>query len=216
MKRFIQSSAICFALLATLLAFSPGQSYAVSITFDPADQDVWLGNKAMVDVVISGLGAYDAPSLGAFDFTIGFDPAILALSNVSFGDPFLGDQLDIWGLGGNPMDTLGLSPGAVNMYEISLDLPAELEMYQADTFVLVSLAFDTLAPGTSDLDLLPGLIPPVFGDAWGESLGYTVEPGSITVVQGGTAPVPEPGTILLLGSGLLGLAGFRRKVSRTA
>jgi hypothetical protein len=32
-----------------------------------------------------------------------------------------------------------------------------------------------------------------------------------TVESGQTAPVPEPGTILLVGSGLLGLAGLRKK-----
>ncbi len=216
MRRFVQSSAACFTLLAILLAFSPARSYAVSITFDPAAQDVLLGNQAMVDIVISGLGAYEAPSLGAFDFTIDFDPAILALNGVTFGDPVLGDQLDIWGLGGNPMGESELGPGAVNMFEISLDFPEDLDAYQADTFVLASLTFDTLAAGTSGLDLSPGLIPPVFGDAWGEPLDFAVDPGSITVVAGGSAPVPEPGTILLLGSGLLGLAGFRRKSIRTA
>jgi hypothetical protein len=33
-----------------------------------------------------------------------------------------------------------------------------------------------------------------------------------TVASGQTAPVPEPATFILVGSGLLGLAGLRKKI----
>lgn len=36
----------------------------------------------------------------------------------------------------------------------------------------------------------------------------------ITMLNGPTAPVPEPSTVLLMGGGLVGLAGYNRKRRR--
>ncbi|HEX3036945.1 MAG TPA: PA domain-containing protein [Thermodesulfobacteriota bacterium] len=56
-------------------------------------------------------------------------------------------------------------------------------------------------------------IPSIFttDDVGAELLGY-LRGGAVTVhISTGTAPVPEPTTMLLLGSGLIGLAGYGRK-----
>ncbi len=47
-----------------------------------------------------------------------------------------------------------------------------------------------------------------FGDFYLDSSTLTVNGDD------GTAPVPEPATLMLLGSGLIGLAGFRRKMKK--
>ncbi len=199
-------SVIGLTLTLALFAFSPGQLGAISIGFAPPAQNVLLGDQAMVDLVISGLGDSSAPSLGTFDLTIGFDPSIVALNSYSFGN-----QLDILGLGSLQVSFADNVGGTLELYELSLDFAEDLDTMQAGEFVLASMTFDTLSFGTSPLNVLPPLTgistEPIFGDALGNPLEVEINDGSISVV-------PEPATVLLFGSGLFGLAGLRKRFGR--
>ena len=194
MKKYLTSGVIS----AILLLFFTAPSNAITIGFNPQHQTVPVGDKAEVALVISELGNGAEPSIGAFDLDITFDPTILTFDSVVFGDPDLGDQLDLSGWG----SWTAFIPGAasVNLYEVSIDPAAVLDSLQADSFTLAYLTFDTLSVGTSSL----GIRVLVLSDAWGDPLQATTDDGSIS-------PVPEPATFFLLSAGLVGLAGLRRK-----
>ena len=162
-----------------------------------------IGNSVNVQIGVSGLSQYSAPSLGAYDLDLSFDPSLLRFSGAVFGDATLGNQLDLFSLGGNSSSADLTAPGIVNFYELSFDSVADLNSLQADSFTLATLSFDVLDFGTSDLTLSVN----AFGDAEGYDLPVTTLSTSVTTV-------PLPSAIFLMASGLMGLgfAGKTRKV----
>lgn len=174
-------------------------SHAITIGFDPASQDVVLGNTASINLVISDLGDNIAPSLGGFDIDITYNPAILSLSSVVFGN-----QVDIFGFGQSDQFVI-FESGGVNIFELSYDDPFDLEDLQPSSFILATLSFNTIGYGTSSMDITNIIL----SDEWAEPLfADTTTSGRINVTH---AAVPEPSIFFLVVSGLIGMGCLRRK-----
>ena len=167
---------------------------AISLSFLPTSQTVTLGQSAQVAIQMSELGVGNSPSLGSFDFNVNFDSSILSFKTVSFGDPILGDQLDLEGFIPPDSGFTNISDSIVNIFEVSFDSPDILNQSQADSFILGILTLDSQKSGTSFLSLSNVIL----GDANGSPLNANLSDGSIIVVNQNTTSVSEPSPLLML------------------
>lgn len=194
-------------VLAALTCSAPVWAQSVpEITI--SSDSVSVGGVATVDLSISGLGS--GTQLGGYDLNVGFNPAIVSFASAAFGDPKLGDQLNLEGFGTFSSATAG--SGTVDLAELSFDTISALQSSQASAFTLVQLTFDTNAVGTSALDLSINAV----SDSFGNSLTPALSNGSITVTGVAAAPEMDPTNglaALTLLAGSLAVARSRGRAS---
>lgn len=124
-----------------------------------------------------------------------------------------GDAL-VTSLAGIPSFPFPISPfftassDGVGILSIGLPFGGGVPIPVGDTIDLFSLTFDALMAGTSTV------LPSDGGGFGGLALDpdfvpFTLASGTVTVARGNDPVVPEPGTMLLMGSGIVGLIGWR-------
>ena len=171
----------------SFLCLMAGVALAVPIVSVDTDSAIVIGNTLTVDIVIEDVVA---PGLNAFELDLMFDPTILDPTSVVSGGFLLA-----------PVFTVQMVLGVLEVEFAEVTL---LPLGAGGGGILATIVFDTIGVGTSPLDLNDVILSEPFG----------VEITPVTLANGSVVVTPEPGTWLLMGSGLVGLAGLawrRRK-----
>lgn len=209
---------LLFALMSSLV-FATGQALAtIMITLDPNPKKVHPPGNLYVDINISGLQSGNVDTLlGAFSLDLLYDPGVLTpLISASTPGAKLGDVL----LGEAVWDIDNSVPGVLGITEVSLleassatcifCISPYLEDLQLDSFTLATMAFFAYDAPSGPVTLLD-TANVVLSDT--DGFQVTDRFGNIAVVATPIASVkvPEPGTFLLLGAGMISMLTLRRK-----
>lgn len=153
---------------------------AATISLLPTQASVRVGDELTVEIQLSKSANETGLAVGVFDLSLNFDDSVAAMSGVTFGN-----QLDVLGLGS--VQSLASGAGYVDLFELSLDSPSELESLQRDVFSLATISFVVLAAGSFDLTLTLNAL----GDAFGNSVAADIFLSDVVA----SAQLSEPGGI---------------------
>jgi hypothetical protein len=184
--------------LGGLPAISLADTFLFTVT--PSAPLVGTSTVPLLDVSI-GVSGLTTQSLGSYDLTLSFNPTLLAHISSNYGDPVLGDQLEL----NQPSIKLPpLAPpgtGTVEVAEVSTDSETDLNTLQLDSFIVAVLHLRPIGQGITPLTLMV--------NAAGDPLG---NPVTTAVLGSSVQTVPEPGVFLLVSFGLAVVFASRRRL----
>jgi len=187
MKRKGVVGMMLFVTMVCLIPIPVMAIPTISLTLD--DPLIEVGDLFNVRVLS------DADGIGEELLAFGFDVSASGGSVFSYDGYLLGPRFDDESFG----------PGNVT----ASAFPGILD----DDVLLATLSFAALAEGTDRLTV-QGIFDGMFSGLYYEFTVADVYGMLDITVAGTTVPVPEPTSMVLLGSGLLGLAGFKRKLRK--
>jgi hypothetical protein len=192
-------------VLGVFLLVTTTANAAIILSAVPSTSTAAAGEIVQIDIVIDGLTAGAADSLGAFDIEVDFDATALSVDSFSVGS-LLGD-FDFFEAIDDSFVDLG---GIVNLAVLSFLFDDELDALQPASFVLATIIFsvDTLDVGSST-DIAFGSI--VLSDAFGDLL--TVDDSIIaTLTNPDSVAVNAPTTQALLLFSIISVFFNQRKI----
>jgi hypothetical protein len=192
-----------------------GQYFTQYVAHQNTTLPGWVNNLSETKVTpgATSTGALTTGSLGTTN-VIGYDIGYALWANCSFSANFTltgNTQMEIWIPSNLTVDPTGSNP----IHQ------AGAEAYARTALQLSSLSYQVLALDTLWRDHwtsgnLSGNLYVTFQNNTGSD--YTgsmdVSAGSVNMSYESSVSVPEPTTMLLLGAGLLGFVGFRRKLKK--